>query len=356
MTKTDKKVIHKILNTKNLPDSEVEIECEIGHEAVAGYREQAIAGLQKELNLPGFRPGHVPEAMVMKHVGDHGLFAEMAELAINDSFHNILTESKQNFISLPNVELTKIALGNPVTFKIVGQVMPEIDLADYKKIAKAENNKKEDKIEATDKDVEDALEQIRISYAKQNHTHAPGEEHKEDEKLDLPELTDDFAKKIGDFKDLSDLKAKLKDNLQKDKEFKAKDKKRLAIIEEIIIKTKIALPKLLLNSELSKMQAQFTDDIARVGLKAEDYLKHLKKTWDDLKKEWTPDAEKRAKLQLILSKIALVEKIEPKKEEVEKEVEGLLKTYKDADKDRTQAYVEMIMTNEKVFEWLENQK
>ena len=38
------------------------------------------------------------------------------------------------------------------------------------------------------------------------------------------------------------------------------------------------------------------------------------------------------------------------------EVEKLLKIYKDATEERTRAYVEMMLTNEKVFEWLENQK
>jgi len=355
-TKENKKVIHKIINTKKLDNSEVEIECEIGHEEVVCYRSKAIESLQKELNLPGFRPGHVPENMIIQHIGEQGLLAEMAELAINDSYSNIIVESKQNFISMPDVQITKIAIGNPINFKISGQVMPEVELTDYKKIAKSENGKKEESTEVTEKEIAETIEQIRTNYAQRNHTHAEGEKHKEGEKLDLPEINDEFVTKLGDFKDVADFNIKLKEGLQKEKEFKAKDKKRLAIIEEIINKSKITLPKLLVDSELQKMQAQFTDDIARVGLKVEDYLKHIKKTWEDLKKEWLPDAEKRAKLQLILSKIALDEKIEPEKSVVDKEVEQLMKTYKDAKEDRTRAYVEMVLTNEKVFEYLENIK
>ena len=61
-------------------------------------------------------------------------------------------------------------------------------------------------------------------------------------------------------------------------------------------------------------------------------------------------------MQLVITKIALEEKIEPEKAVVDAEVEKLLKVYKDATEDRTRAYVEMMLTNEKVFEWLENQK
>ena len=200
------------------------------------------------------------------------------------------------------------------------------------------------------------MEEIRKNYALRNHTHAEGEEHKADEKLDLPEVNEEWVKKLGAFATGEDFKNKIKEGLQKEKEFKAKDKKRMSIIEKILEETKASLPKILVEGELRKMQAQFEDDIARAGLKIDDYLKHIKKSKEDLAKEWTPDAEKRAKVQLIITKIALDEKIEADPELVKREVENLLKTYKDATEDRTKAYVEMMLTNEKVFEWLENQK
>jgi FKBP-type peptidyl-prolyl cis-trans isomerase (trigger factor) len=347
---------YKILSSKPLPDSEVEIECEIDAESVACHRAKAIAKIQKEMRLPGFRPGHVPEAMLVKQVGDLFIFNEMADLAINDAFPDIMTEAKTNFITMPNIQITKIAVGNPLLFKIVGPVIPEIKLPDYKKIAKKENEVKSEPVEATEKELADTLEEIRKNYALRNHTHAEGEEHKDDEKMELPEVNEEWVKKLGAFASVEDFKNKIKEGIQKEKEFKNKDKKRMSIIEKILEGTKVAMPKVMIESELRKMHAQFEDDIALAGLKVEDYLKHLKKTPEDLKKEWTPDAEKRAKVQLIITKIALDEKIEADPEIVKREVENLLKTYKDATEERTKAYVEMMLVNEKVFEWLENQK
>ena len=347
---------YKILGSKVLPDSEVEIECEIEAETVAAHRAKAIAKFQKDVSLPGFRPGHVPEAMLVKQVGEFSLYQEMAEMAINDAFPDILAETKTNYITMPQIQLTKIAEKNPVIFKILGPVMPEIKLPNYKKIAEKENKEKAEPADATDKELEETIEEIRKNYAMRNHTHAEGEEHKEDEKMDLPELNDEWVKKLGGFATVEDFKNKIKESIKKEKEFKAKDKKRLAILENIIADSKITMPKILVENELRKMQAQFEDDIARAGLKVEDYLKHLKKTPEDLKKEWAPDAEKRAKVQLIITKIALDEKIEADPEVIKREVENLLKTYKDATEDRTRAYVEMMLTNEKVLEWLENQK
>jgi len=347
---------YKIIGTKNLPDSEAEIEVEIEETHIHTHRPKAMAKIQKEVNLPGFRPGHVPEAMIIKQVGDLFIFNEMADMAINDAFPEIITEAKTNFITMPNVQITKIAVGSPLQFKIVGPIMPEIKLADYKKIAVKESKEKAEPTEATEKELEETIEEIRKNYALKNHNHAEGEEHKADEKLDLPEVNEEWVKKLGAFATVEDFKNRIKEGIQKEKEFKAKDKKRMSILEKILEDSKITMPKVLVENELRKMHAQFEDDIARAGLKVPDYLKHLKKTPEDLKKDWTPDAEKRAKVQLIITKIALDEKIEADPEVVKREVDNLLKTYKDATEERTKAYVEMMLTNEKVLEWLENQK
>ena len=234
--------------------------------------------------------------------------------------------------------------------------MPEIKLPDYKKIAKKENAVEEKVEEVTEKQIEETIEQIRKMYAKQNHTHAHGEMHKDDEELPLPEINDEFVKKLGDFKDVTDFKVKLKINIAKEKEFHAKDKKRGVMLEKLVVETKIEMPKVVIESELDKMEGQFKADIAQMGLQPEEYLKHIKKTWEDLRKEWRPDAEKRAKTQLILQKISLEEKIEPKKEDMEKEIKNLLKQHESADPERVKAYVEMVLINDAVIKFLEGQK
>lgn len=351
-----KNKIYKIKETKKLPDCEVEILAEIGVKELESYKEKAFKKIQEVTELPGFRKGKVPEAMLKEKIGEFSILENASELAINDCAVEIIAESKVSFLGQPNITISKIAMGAPLEFKIKITTMPEIKLADYKKIAKKENSKEEKVEEVTEKQIDETIEEIRKMYANQNHSHKPGEEHKENETLPLPEVNDEFVKKLGDFKDIVDFRLKLKENIAKEKEFKAKDKKRLAIVEKIIEDSKIELPKTLVENELIKMQAQFSDDIARMGLKPEDYLKHIKKTWEDLRKEWTPDAEKRAKLQIVLQKIALEEKMETNKPEVEKETKKLLEYYKGADPERTKAYVEMQLINEMVWKFLEGQK
>lgn len=95
-------------------------------------------------------------------------------------------------------------------------------------------------------------------------------------------------------------------------------------------------------------------DIVAMGLKFEDYLKHLNKTVEDLRKDFKGDGEKKAKLSLVLHEIAKAEKIKADEKDVAKEVEMILAHYKDADPSRAEAHAENVLTNEKIFQFLEN--
>ncbi|HEV2523898.1 MAG TPA: hypothetical protein VGU44_02045, partial [Gammaproteobacteria bacterium] len=255
------------------------------------------------------------------------------------------------------------APGNPVEFKIVIGIRPEITLPNYKKIAKESLNipdKEEDKIEATEKDIDNVVEEIRGRHAHDKYhilNKEAGHDHNDEEINKLkPEFTDDFVKTIGNFESVTDFRVKAKENVIKEKEARLKDKKRSKILEQLIAEITIILPQALIDNELNRMFSQFEADVSGVGLKLEDYLKHIKKTPEELAKDWKPDAEKRAKLNLILEDIATKEKIQPEPEEVKKEVEHLTAHYKDVDPLRASLYVEHMLRIEKTINFLENQK
>jgi len=333
-----------------LPNNEIEIESEISAELLEKHFQKVLREAASDAEIAGFRKGKVPEKIVREKIGDKHLLDEAAIDAIEEVYPQIIKENNLQPISSPVLTIVKLALGNPLVFKMKVALLPEFSLPDYKKIA-APINKKEipkEELAVEDKEVDDVIVQIRsANLTEEDRKNRPtgGE---------APQLTDEMAQKIGNFKTVDELKEKIKENIGKEKEIRAKDKKRGEIIEEIIKNTEIDLPEVLVESELVKMLSQFTSDIERMGLKTEDYLTRLKKTEDDLKKEWRTDAEKRAKLQLILNKIATVENLHPEEEKMNREIEHLTLHYKDADPDRIRTYVETTLTNEKVCEFLES--
>jgi FKBP-type peptidyl-prolyl cis-trans isomerase (trigger factor) len=352
------KKIDDIKITK-LEKSRVEITGSIPKVFFSSFRKKALENINNEVTIDGFRKGKVPESMLVSKVGEMAILEEMSELALSEAYPEIIIGEKIEALGRPEISITKIAAETPLEFKIITTVLPEIKLADYKKIAKIKNNIESEKIEITEKEIGDALLKIRrsrVDHSKHDHSNMTTEEHEKSMDNELPELDQEFISSIGDFKDLNDLKDKIKLSLIKEKEIRNQEKKRISLSDAIIEESKMEVPELLIDSELKRIEAQFSDDIARMGVNLEDYLKHAKKTIDDIRKEWEPHAEKKAMLQLIINKISEIEKIIVNKNEIEEEVKHILAHYKDADRERAYTYAETVIMNEKVYKFLEEQK
>ena len=336
--------------TKN-EDATVTIEGSIAWEAFAVFEKKAFDRLGAHLELPGFRKGHVPEDIAKKHLGDELLLADMAELAIQEFYPKILDEQNIDAIGRPQLSITKLARGNELGFSIRSAVLPDIDLPDYKTIAKETPQK--DAAPVTEEDVEKVIENLRHLRA-YGHVHHEGDDHKHEEPL--PEVNDEFAQSFGEFKTLTELKEKIKENTAKEKKLEAEDKRRADIIEGVIGKTTFVVPEVIVDAEQDKLFAQIEADVARSGFSMEDYLKHTNKTKEALLAEFRPEAEKRGRMQLVVNAIAKKENIRATDEEVSARADALLKMYPGADKARTEAYADMVITNEKVMAFLEEQK
>lgn len=351
---------YKDVKLNPLPDRELEIIGTITAEKMSLMREKALKKLKENVELPGFRKGNAPDNLVAQKVGEGSLLEEAAEIALTEEYPAILEEHNIDAIGRPEITITKIGLGSDMEFKIKTALFPDVKLTDYKKVAGNVLSKKAETAAPTDKDVEDVIQNIRENMAHDKvHAEAGGgheHNHRKIEDSDLPEVNDDFAKMLGNFESLADMKEKIKENLAKEKALKEKDKRRTQILEKIIEDSKIDLPKIIVDGEMEKMLAQFKDDVAKSGISYEDYLKHIKKTEDDLKLDWKDASVKRAKSQVVLNTIAKEESIAPKEEEIKKEMENILAHYKDAERFRVRMYVETFLTNELVFQFLEAQK
>ncbi len=176
----------------------------------------------------------------------------------------------------------------------------------------------------------------------------------------LPELDDEFAKSLGDFNGVSDLKNKLKENIKEEKENKEKDRLRGLLLKEIAKNAEMDIPEILVESEIRRMVDELKNNVERTGTTLEKYLQEIKKTEEELKKEWQPRATEQIKIALCLRKIVEKEGIKASEEEINQKVNELLQPYKnisEAEKaisaERIKDYAREIIENQKVFEKLE---
>lgn len=349
-----------------LEQSELEIRGDIPVEVIDSYRKAAVKYVSERVEIDGFRKGHVPEDVLVKQVGEMAIMEEMAERALADVYPAIIIDNELDVIGRPHISITKLARGNPVSFVAKTAVVPTFELPDYKAISEKIVKKMDNKVaDPTEAEVDEAILAIRrrMAHYEQHHAHEDEEGHDTGEHgahdgsdikdEDLPALDDAFVQKLGSFATVAEFRTKIGENIKSEKEMKEKEKRRLAIVEALVEKATIALPKILKDSELDKMMGEFRSEIERMGVEPETYFQHLGKSPEDIRKEWEPEAEKRAKLQLILNAISEKETILLPEDKVARDVNHVLEHYKEANPDSVRMYVETIMRNEKVFEILE---
>jgi len=335
------------IEIKKLPDSEIDIAGEISAGDFESCQEQAIKELSENIQIDGFRPGKIPEKILIEKIGEQAIMERMAEIVLQKEYFKIIEEKNIQAIGRPEIIITKIARNNPLGFKLKTAVMPEIELPDYKKIA-SEIMKTKEEISVEEKEVDQTLEYLRKSRAAKNE---------KDEQV-LPELNDEFAKGLGQFDNLDSLKKTLRQNIEQEKKSKNRERKRIKTLEKIIEQSKIEVPKIIIESEKEKLLEETKTSIVQTGLAWGNYLSQIKKSEEELRNSYEETAIKKAKFGLVLNEIAKKEKIEISEEEARKEAEKLVEYYKNfsqsIDLEKAMAYTYGILRNEKAFQFLES--
>ncbi|HEY4493371.1 MAG TPA: trigger factor [Candidatus Paceibacterota bacterium] len=328
------------INVKAISPTVIEISGEISQDLFESFRPEAIGHLASSVELPGFRKGHVPENILRERLGPMAILEEMAERAIRGAYPKIIVDNKIEAIGRPAVAITKIAEDSPLGFKITQTVLPEIKLPEYKKIAIETNaridadQKSKDAENVSEQELSDVLAEIKKAREKE------ASDKKEDDKTEPKDLTDEEKENV-------------RKNLEHEKKLRSKDKRRIAIVDSILEKTDIALPKVLVERHMDRFMGEMRENLTRMQVKFEDYLARTKKTEAEIRETSRTDAEKRVKTQLLLEALAKEEKIEIPEAEVEQELGHILEHYKNADPEAAHDYVLTIMRNTKVFELLE---
>ena len=136
----------------------------------------------------------------------------------------------------------------------------------------------------------------------------------------LPTVDDEFARSMGDYADLAALRAEIKTRLERNALDRARHEFSDKIIEYAVPNASLELPDILVDQEVEVMHDEFRASLARQGITEEAYLKVVEKTEADMHTEFRPNAEKRVKVLLVLSKIAEAEGLEIAEAEVDAEV------------------------------------
>ena len=138
-----------------------------------------------------------------------------------------------------------------------------------------------------------------------------------------PELNDEFAKSVSEFKTLAELKDNIKTSLETQRKKEVEEKLNEAIITAIAEKNSFDIPEGMLTQEKNADKNYFESTLKQSGATIESYLAMTKQSNEDFENQLTTNATKRIKSQLILESIAKQESIEASDNEITEEIKRL---------------------------------
>jgi len=420
------------VKSKKLPKSQVELEFSLTAEEFKEHMGHAVEHLKKHVKVDGFRPGQAPASMVEDKLKPEALLMEAGDHAVRHVYLEYIKEQKLEPVGNPEVSIVKIAKGSEFIFKAVITLLPDVELPDYKEIAKAVKGQE---ISVTDQEVEDSINYLQKTRAKFTAYNNPAEKKdfleikysskdisegkevddkfilgeggfvpgfedavvgmkageeknakitfpanytkkelagKEVEfkikvvsvqKVEYPELNDEFAKQLGAFDTLVALKTNVKEGLTAEKTEQEKQRRRGEILEKIAEKTKFEMPVAMVEYEKERLLEDLKSRINE-GLKIsfEQYLASVKKTEDEIKETYQKEAEKRLRGFLVLRALGIKENVEVSDQEVGEETAKALENYRnqhaghnhdEIDLNELKEYTKGVIINEKIFKKLE---
>lgn len=384
-----------------LENSAVKLTATIAKEDVVSGYNKNISKYAKNVQLPGFRKGHVPVKVLEQKYGDSLKQEVLADL-IDESLNQIFAEEESKDIRplpytqprLDGDKLPEFSTDKDLTFSVVYDVFPSVEVKDFSKI-----EVKEPQVEIGEKELNEELKAIQernavvidkkegepvekdnivtIDYKEldDSGTAIPGSERegfvftvgtgeniykiddeivgmKKDETKEisktydakeenkdlagktkkisvtvkaiklrnLPALDDELAQDVSEkYKTLDDLKKDISKGLESAKNRKIAEFKSQSLLEQLVEKNPIVLPKSMIQAEMESRWRMMAQQFQTTPEQLEKMISASGQSKENMLTQWTGDAEKMLKSRLIVDALIREKNIAVTPEEVEAE-------------------------------------
>ena len=145
------------VKAERIENSQVVLEVEVEPEEEERSLEEAYRRLVKKADIPGFRKGKAPRAMLERYIGREALLQEAIERLVPELLNKAIEEQELNPIAQPEVEITQT---EPVAFKATVPVSPTVELGSYREI-----RIDSEPVEVVGEELDRVIEQLRKQHA-----------------------------------------------------------------------------------------------------------------------------------------------------------------------------------------------
>jgi len=339
------------------------LEITVPAEEVEAETGMAVDKVRQRARLPGFRPGKAPASIIRKQFAVD-IRKQVLESLIPKYLHKQFEAEDLKVVSQPDITDVHFEAGAPLRFKAEFEVAPDIELQDYKGLTTPYHDP-----EISEEDINKRIEELRQQKAEfvnedprpvQDGDFAvltlegftenlrgmhPGEEkafdvvYPEDygqaklagktvrfrvhvkgiRRKELPELNDDFAQDLGDYRTLDELREAVRKSLFGQRQFEAQQEAKNKLVDKLVDMHEFPVPEAFVDRQIQNRVEQRVRALADQGLDP----KSLNLDWKKLRETQRDKALREVKASLLLSRISEREAINATRDEVDKEVERI---------------------------------
>ena len=171
------------VSSENLEKSRVKLTVDVPLEEVERAYKRAVRRVSDKVNIPGFRRGRAPQALVERHAGVESVFREALDRLVPEAYAEALKQTEVQPVGNPELELLQAEMDQAVSFAATVPVKPEVDAGDYRAIQIT----KEKRL-VTDEDIEvvlQSLEQQLVQWDEMDRPVAVGDRAKLDLRISV---------------------------------------------------------------------------------------------------------------------------------------------------------------------------
>lgn len=409
-----------LLKSEKAEKSTVKIEFSVEKSVFDAAVDKVYRKQVKKINVPGFRAGKAPKAIIEKMYGTGVFYEDAINDLIPENYEAALKAADITPVGQPEIDVVSID-ENGLVLSAVVPVRPECKLEGYKgiEVTKEVSEVTDDEVDneintvrernSREIDVTDAPAQMgdvaKIDFEgfcdgvafeggkgedyslklgsgsfipgfeEQVAGHSIGEQfdvnvtfpedyHAENlagkasvfkvtikaiQKIELPELDDDFAKDVSEFDTFDEYRNDVKAKIQKRHDSASEAKVDEAIINALVEKLEAEIPEAMFVAETENLVRDYDNSLRQSGLDLNMYFKYTGLTLETLREQLRPQAEKQVKARLALETVAELENIETTDEELNEEFASLASNYgMDVEKIKELVAVEMVKADIRV--------
>ena len=144
---------------EKLSPTRVKLSIDVPFAELAPHIDGAYQSLSEKINIPGFRKGKVPAAMIDQRVGRAAVLDEAINSALPTFYSQAAKDNDVLVIGRPNVEITELVDNEKFSFTVEVDIRPDIKLPNFSEI-KIEV----DDVKVTDADIDGQVESLRTRF------------------------------------------------------------------------------------------------------------------------------------------------------------------------------------------------